>query len=145
VIPPWTSGLLPPGVHEAEWKELEQRFGFTPDRRRLLQGLRAALLALRAAGCQRVWINGSFVTDKEIPRDFDMCWEPVGVDPALLDPVLLDLAAPRFAQHAKYGGDIFPNVVEGGSGSVFLEFFQVDKDTGDAKGIVEIDLRRLSP
>lgn len=137
-------GLLPPGEHWASWDEIEQRFGFTSRRRRLLEGLRAAITALEMAGCQRVWINGSFVTDKGAPADFDMCWDPQGVDPVLLDPVLLDLDPPRRAQHEKYGGDILPNVDEGTTGSLFVEFFQVDKETGDAKGIVGLDLGRGS-
>ena len=103
----------------------------------------AVVRALRDAGCGRAWINGSFVTEKEDPNDFDVCWEPAGVDPNLLDPALLDVLPPRVAQHVKYGGDILPNVVEGQSGSLFVDFFQVDRATGDAKGIVELDLRRL--
>lgn len=99
--------------------------------------------ALRDAGCKRAWINGSFVTEKEEPNDFDACWDPAGVDPNLLDPVLLDVLPPRFAQQVKYGGDILPNVAEGQTGSLFVDFFQVDRTTGDAKGIVELDLQRL--
>jgi len=91
-----------------------------------------------------VWIDGSFVTEKEAPNDFDACWEINGVDVALLDPVILDVNPPRFAQHVKYGGDILPNVNVGNIGSLFVEFFQIDKDTGDPKGIIELDLRRFS-
>jgi hypothetical protein len=32
---------------------------------------------------------------------------------------------------------------EGGSGRTFLEFFQTDKNSGDPKGIIALDLRRL--
>jgi len=34
---------------------------------------------------------------------------------------------------------------EGTAGRTFLEFFQVDKETGAVKGIVAIDLRRWKP
>ena len=44
---------------------------------------------LKNAGCLTVYLNGSFVTNKEVPNDFDACWEEDGVDPAVLDPVLL--------------------------------------------------------
>ena len=144
VIPAWIRGLLPPGVHQALWEEIEQRFGFTAHRKRLLRGLRGAMTALKVAGCQRAWIDGSFVTDKEVPNDFDACWDVKGVDVALLDPVILDVNPPRFAQRVKYGGDILPNVNVGGMGPLFVEFFQVDRDTGDPKGILELDLRRFS-
>jgi hypothetical protein len=144
VIPAWVRGLLPPGVHQAAWDEIEQRLGFTAHRKRLLRGLRAAMTALKVAGCQRAWIDGSFVTEKEVPNDFDACWDVTAVDVALLDPVLLDFTPPRFSQHVKYGGDIFPNINEARTGSLFVDFFQVDKDTGDPKGIIELDLRRFS-
>jgi hypothetical protein len=52
----------------------------------------------------------------------------------------------RAAQKAKYRGEFFPaNMTEGGSGGTFLSFFQIDRDTGDAKGIVRIDLGSLEP
>src|SRR6476646_6535357 len=77
------TGNLPPGVHESSWTELEAAFGGTPWRRQLLSGLRAALEALRVAGCRRAYVDGSFVTAKEVPGDFDGCWESQGVDPPL--------------------------------------------------------------
>src|SRR5919109_4373198 len=100
MIPPFepSTGLLPAGVHEATWEELVARFGWTPHRLALLAGLKAALDALRVAGCRRVYIDGSFVTAKEAPGDFDGCWEMPGVDPDLLDPVLLTFDNRRAAQ-----------------------------------------------
>jgi len=40
----------------------------------LLQGLGDALGILQAHGCERVWVDGSFVTDKPDPGDFDCCF-----------------------------------------------------------------------
>src|SRR4051794_40363377 len=137
-------GRLPPGIHWAEWDEIERRFGASPPRRVLLDGLKRALVALRAANCTTADLDGGFVTSKSLPGDFDGCWSIAGVVPALLDPVLLDFANGRAAQKAKYLGELFPaELPEGVSGKVFLEFFQTDRDTGDPKGIVAIDLRRL--
>ena len=82
-------GLLPPGVHRATWDDVTTRFGNTPWRRRLLDGLGVAIDDLRRAGCRAVYIDGSFVTSKEISNDFDACWDEAGVMPELLDPVLL--------------------------------------------------------
>lgn len=143
MIPSWDDGLLPPGIHWADWEEIGERFGTTEHRRALLAGLRMALVALAQAGCRSAYIDGSFVTDKQRPNDFDACWDPAGVDLDALDPVLLDLAHPRAAQKARFGGELFPNVPEATSGSLFVEFFQTDRDTGGAKGIVAIDLRRF--
>jgi hypothetical protein len=144
VIPSWQDGLLPPGIHWAKWDEIEERFGTTEHRRALLAGLHMALLSLAAAGCRSAYIDGSFVTDKQRPNDFDACWDPNGVDLDALDPLLLELAHPRATQKARFGGELFPNVAEAGSGSLFVDFFQTDRDTGGPKGIVAIDLRRLA-
>ena len=136
-------GNLPPGVHECTWEELERRFGATRHRRELLNGLRRAIIALKAAGCARVYIDGSFVTEKRVPADYDACWDPEGVVVSKLDPVLQDFTNGRARQKAKYRGELFPSSAgESGSGSTFLDFFQVDKFTGNAKGVVSLDLRR---
>ena len=81
--------------------------------------------------------------EKPAPNDFDACWSVKGVEPDKLDSVLLDFSDDRAAQKAKFGGELFPaELPEGASGRRFLEFFQLDKATGQAKGIVGIRLRR---
>lgn len=82
------------------------------------------------------------MTKKEIPADFDGCWDLNGVNIILLDPVLLNFNSGRLAQKAKYGGELFPaQFRENGSGKTFLEFFASDKETGGEKGIVTLDLQ----
>ena len=57
------------------------------------------------------------------------------------EPLFWALGAGRAAQKAKYLGEMFPaDFIEGTTGRTFLEFFQIDKQTGIRKGIVEIDL-----
>ncbi len=108
-------------------------------------GLRAALENLKNAGCRTAYIDGSFVTDKEFPNDYDVCWEEVGVDPLNLDPVLLTFDPGRITQKDKYLGELFPlPTVADPEGLSFLEFFQTDRDTGERKGIVAIDLEGLN-
>ena len=136
-------GNLPPGIHFGAWDELVARFGHTAHRQRLLAGLRAALQSLKYAGCRRVYVDGSFVTAKEQPGDFDGCWEVDGVDPDKLDPVLLEFANRRAAQRAKYFGELFlANAAADPSGTRFIDFFQRDKD-GQPKGIIALDLKDL--
>jgi hypothetical protein len=139
-----SSGRLPPGEHVAGWDEVAERFGWTERRRRLLDGLAEALALLAEAGCVRVWLNGSFVTAKDEPGDFDACWDTAGVDLDVLDPVLLDLSDHRRMQKSRFGGELFPNVVEAGSGLVFSEFFQNERDAG-RKGIVVVNLQQGAP
>jgi len=95
-----STGNLPPGEHLAEWVDVVERFGTTPWRRQLLEGLARALRDLRAAGCKRAYIDGSFITTKEHPDDFDACWDLDGVDFDLIDEVLLTFDAGRRAQKA---------------------------------------------
>ncbi len=45
-----------------------------------MDGLRSALESLEGAGCRTAYVDGSFVTAKELPNDFDACWEEVGLD-----------------------------------------------------------------
>ena len=138
-------GLLPPDIHWATWREFVSRFGINPRRRQLMAGLRAALDNLKAAGCKTVYLDGSFVTRKEVPNDFDACWEEAGVDPTALDPVLLTFDPGRVTQKAKYMGELFPaSAIADGDGFSFLEFFQTDREAGRPKGIVAIDLGGLT-
>jgi len=139
VLPPFDpdTGRLPEDEHVATWEEVLDRLGWNQGRRRLLDGLAEAIGLLAEAGWRQIWLNGSFVTAKDEPGDFDACWDTDGVDLDLLDPVLLDLSNARAAQKARFGGELFPNVVESGSGLVFAEFFKVERDTS-RKGIILI-------
>ena len=139
-----TYGNLPPGIYLATWNDIVSRFGRTPHRQRLLAGLEAALEPLRVAGCRRVYINGSFVTDKEVPGDIDVAWEPAGVDVVHLlelEPLFGDFSARRAAQKAKFLCEFFPaSFAADLVGNTFLDFFQTDKHTGERKGIIALDL-----
>jgi hypothetical protein len=138
------TGNLPGGIHVAAWDEIVAALSTNPRRADLVAGLRRAVDALRAAGCRRVFVDGSFVTTKEHPGDFDACWDARGVDPSALDPVLLDFTRGRAAQKAKYGGELFiANAAATPAGTIFLDFFQIDKATGGPKGIIAIDLGGL--
>ena len=68
-------------------------------------------------------------------------WSVHGVDEDRLDPVFLTFDNGRAAQKARFGGELFPaELPEGISGRTFLEFFQIDKDTGGRNGIVAMAL-----
>ena len=135
-------GTLPAGIHWSGWEEAETRFGFSERRLQLLGGLKSALRALRRAGCRRVYLDGSFVTVKGEPGDYDACWDIEGVDMEALDSVFLDFSNARRAQKRKYLGEFFPaQMPEAASGRLFLDFFQTDKETGKRKGIVGLNLQ----
>lgn len=135
-------GVLPPGVHFATLPEIEDRFARNPHRAMLFQGIVRVADALRKAGCRTMYLDGSYVTDKEEPEDFDGCWDPKGMTLTSLDPVLLDFSSGRSSQKREYGGEMFVSIfrpVEDGDAN-FLDYFQLDKHTQAPKGIIAIHL-----
>ena len=136
---PWP--VLPPGVHPAMLAEIEERYTYNAKRRQLFQGLMDASANLVQARCSSLYLDGSFVSDKPIPDDFDACWDPIGVSPQHLDPVFFQFANERTAQKNKFGGEFFPSTTRADAhGRTYFEFFQVEKFTGQPKGIVLINL-----
>ena len=136
---PWR--VLPVGVHVADLQGVADAFATNTQRRKLFEGLVEASGGLAAAGCQRIYVDGSYVTGKPIPADYDVCWDPHGVNPELLDPLFLDFSDARAAQKAKYGGEFFPSSFAADAvGNTFLEFFQLERYSGGRKGIVQVEL-----
>lgn len=135
-------GNLPSGVHIATLEELIKNFGYNSKRLWLIDGLNLLIENLEKAGCTSIYIDGSFVTKKETPGDYDLCWSVFGVDPHKVDPILLKFTPDEKSKaEIKYRGDIFPaELPEGGSGKLFLDFFQTDKNTGNEKGIIQIKI-----
>ena len=132
--------VLPPGIHDASLREVEERFATNDHRKRLFDGFRRAVQALGAAGCTVIYLDGSFVTEKPRPYDFDACWDDTGVDANRLDPVLLDFSDQRRAQKRKYQGELFPAAAAAAPGRAFIDFFQTDRHTGRKKGIIRVRL-----
>jgi hypothetical protein len=148
VIPDFDNlGNLPPGIHSATWPDIQARFGVGLCRQGLLVGLRRALLLLARVGCDTACLVGSFVTNNIFPDDFVVCWDISNVDISRLqleEPVVLDFSNSREAQKVKFGGQLLPvQLLPAGTRSIFLDFFQRDKSTGDPKGIIAIDLRKV--
>ncbi|HAG82118.1 MAG TPA: hypothetical protein DCL61_13360 [Cyanobacteria bacterium UBA12227] len=135
------------GIHWVEWSEFKERYGTNLKRVRMIQGLEAAMEALKVAGCRAIYINGSFVTSEPNPNDFDACWDRDEVDIDYLRtnaPIVLNFYN-REAQKAKYKGDIFPSdQLVDDEGKMCIDFFQGDRNQ-NPKGIIAIDLFRWEP
>lgn len=134
--------VLPAGVHTADLNALAAAFATNTWRRKLFDGLLRASRDLHRAGCQRIYVDGSYVTNKPNPGDYDLCWDPEGVNQELLDSAFLDTSETgRLAQKVKYGGEFFPSsFLEYVSRTTFLEFFQTDRRSHIRKGIVQVNL-----
>jgi len=139
-------GALPEGIHEMGLEDFKKQFVYNNRREQIFKGFLKLIKDLRAINCKTVFVDGSFVTLKELPGDIDVCWDDddeINLD--LLDSdyqIFFDMDPPRDAQQSRYHADVFPaNTYEGGSGMMFKDFFQQHKDTGNAKGIIKIDIR----
>ncbi len=121
-------GQLPEGIHEATWSEFLERYDITAHRGTLIEGMKKLILHLKAVGCRALYVDGSFVTDREIPNDYDACWDVHGVKAEIQD---------------KYKGDIRPDSFSPMETSgTYLEFFQMDRD-GNRKGIIRLSLEEI--
>lgn len=138
---PWD--VLPPGIHDTTLVEVEARFATTPHRKWLFDGFARVAESLAIVGCRQIYLDGSFVTAKPHPGDYDGCWDHDGVDLNKLDPVLLDFTNKRAAQKAKYLGEMFIAGMPNGTDGPFIDFFQVEKFSGQPKGILRISLAPL--
>lgn len=71
-------GYLPEGLHVATDAEITFRFGSaTSQRRRLILRLRRWIELSRLVQAQRFFVDGSFVTNKDVPNDLDaVVWLP---------------------------------------------------------------------
>lgn len=135
---PWD--VLPPGIHPTTLKEIQAALAYNERRRALFDGLWRAAAALRAAGSPALYPDGSFVTAKPMPGDFDACWDTEGVSEGKLDPVFRNFKNLRQAHKDKYGGEFFPKDMPNRAGETIFQLFQKEKSTQLAKGILLIDL-----
>ncbi|MCL1047014.1 hypothetical protein L2737_17075 [Shewanella electrodiphila] len=136
--------VLEEGVHDLSLPEFRRLFVYNPLREKQFLGLVEAMKNLRDAGCSTIYIDGSYVTQKAHPGDFDACVDYSGVDLQVLDPVFRNFDNQRQAQKDKYEGEFFPHLGKADSvGTLFLDFFQNEKHSGKRKGIVKLDLNSM--
>lgn len=138
---PW--GLLPEGIHLATMQEVQERFAFNERRKKLFEGFYKGAEHLFQIGCPNLLLDGSYVTEKPEPEDYDVLWNTKGVtNISIIDPVMLDFTTDqlREAQKQKYGGEFIPNASPmKNSKDTFLNLFQTDKHTGAKKGIIRVN------
>jgi|WetSurMetagenome_2_1015567.scaffolds.fasta_scaffold306936_2 hypothetical protein len=141
------NGCLSPGIHYMTWEDFYDLFSFSPKRKIFLAGLEHAIDILRQCGCTVIYIDGSFVTEKLEPNDYDACWDGdwdivsknmLKLEPIFVDPI--DLSTGRKKQKLKYQGEIFPSFFIADKGITYLDFFQQIRFSTIKKGIVAINL-----
>jgi hypothetical protein len=141
------TGGLPPGDHQATLDEIRTRLGFTPRRRWLWKGLRAAVEAFWNASIEEIYIDGSFCTEKPDPGDVDGYW----VEPDLgvydrIDPYWIDFTSVfvqsagkwRWRMWADHGVEFFIHpAMQATAEEGFPEFFRRDR-TGRSRGVIRV-------
>lgn len=134
------NGSLKPGIHDITWDQFEFEYGYNIKRSNLIAGLKMAIVDLKSAGCNKVYIDGSFVSKKMDPNDYDACWDLRGVDLQKLKnehPLFFDLDNGRANQKAYYKGEWFPAslIAKLNPKMLYIDFFQYDKEN-NRKGII---------
>ena len=146
-IPALTSdGLLPEGVHDCTLDEIRERFGQfqRSDRRcRLFDRLEAYVRdAQRSGVVKAIIVDGSFVTDKDVPSDIDLVVvaPPPGILPATLRPAEYNVLSKRHVRR-QFGMDML--LAQEGQTEVaeHVEFFsQVREHPELRKGMLRLAL-----
>ena len=132
------NGTLEPGIHKMSWEEFYNFFSFSEHRKILLWGLEKIYFSLREIGATHFYIDGSFVTSKKYPGDWDACFDaPKHILYEIRDKYLLPS---RNKIKERYGGDLFYVDSEADEyGLKFLDFFQqIKENPKKKKGIVEL-------
>jgi hypothetical protein len=136
------NGHLLPGIHEMEMQVFEDVFGYNSHRMQLIAGFKLGVSHLKICGCKNIYVDGSFVTKKELPEDFDACWDENGVDLNRLKndfSTIIDFREHRKYQKLKYKGEFFPMRINASPYDIYLNFFQKDRN-GLSKGIIKIKI-----
>lgn len=143
MIPTFREGRLPPGVHKATLGELRDKLGWGRRRKNLIDGLEMALRLMANCGIERVYLDGSFVTDKDRPGDIDGCYDPPsGANLGAMYPIWPWTPANRAMSKTMFGIELAPSRFPATrSGEPYISFFQSD-ESGNPRGVVLIELGR---
>ena len=147
-------GCLPEGIHTMTWIEAHNMFSFSKRREQLLVGIEKIMEILKACGCEYLYLDGSFVTNKLNPNDIDAFFSITNgenintIYKKLLDrePFLFPNPENRKFLKQKYGCEVFwENSAAftdmNGNEIPYIEFFQQLNGYPDIKkGIVKIKL-----
>lgn len=134
-IPQFTdNGFLQNGIHLTTWSEMEERFVTNSTRAALSKGMLHAVHDLHDQGINEIYLGGSFVTRKALPRDFDLTYTADWDRVHKLNETMPLLDVKSMAKDA-YGGEIAPNL---------RDFFRRNRDHEEV-GILKFDLTSLPP
>ncbi|WP_455591482.1 DUF6932 family protein [Bacteroides sp.] len=136
-------GYLDPGIYEATFEEVKDKLGFSKRRQRLLGLMEGLLMECKQLSCDIIYLDGSFVSTRLNPNDYDACWDTSSKDrESVINNVLASvLSSESEFQKQYYGGEISPAFDKSPCNLkiTVLDYFQKTQE-GDDKGIVLIKL-----
>lgn len=136
------NGDLPPGVYQASWEEIVQRFGQGTGRRASnTRNLRHIYELATKTGCMRRFVVfGSYVTGAPEPNDVDV----ILIMEDGFEPDQAPIEARGLFDHAvaqaRYNASIFwmqPALLLGDTEEAFVAHWQIKRD-GSKRGIIEV-------
>lgn len=137
-------GVLPIGVYDTTFEEIEERFGkfeINDRRLRLCEKLKGYLDAVRSTHLVlAVIVNGSFVSAKKTPSDIDLILIfPAGHDlTSELPPFEHSVLSPK-AVKRRVKFDILVAIEDSQGLSEYTTYFQKRKDKpGESKGVLRV-------
>ena len=138
------NGNLIKGSHPVTWEEFVMEFGYNARRMDLIHGLEQLICDLADCGCTAIYIDGSFVTKKRNPADFDACWKHNEAD---VDLHKLKTKYPEIftgsisAQKLIYKGEVRNAFDFADYDDCYLHYFQKDKGDKSPKGIIQLNIK----
>lgn len=138
------NGFLEEGIYETSFSEMEEKLGFSRKRRKLLSAMKTLITYCKYLQCDVLYIDGSFVSTKISPADYDACWDTTATDkePIMNAVEQSSLNSDSESQKEEFGGEIYPAFVKAplNHGMTILEYFQTIKDGEGKKGIIKLKL-----
>ena len=131
-----TDGFLPEGIHSCGEDEFLLRFGYNTHRRRFIQdGLMRVTKYLARKGIKTIFIGGSMVTAKELPRDIDAF-----VITPLKNPLFFEILMCREQWKRLYSVDLLP-AQPFGKGEITEEGLKCFFSENGKKGLIKLLLQ----
>jgi len=137
------NGFLPEGIHEATFAEVQQKLGFSRKREQLLNKMKYLIEICQLMGCDVIYLDGSFVSAKIAPNDYDACWDCTKNKKQVMSKVCESyLNADSETQKDFFGGEIYPAFAKAplNEDISILTYFQRVQFCNEHKGIIKIRL-----
>ncbi len=147
-IPPLTAaGFLPVGTHDCTTAEIEASFCTNDTRKTIWAGFVEFLAWIGVQPTPAsILIDGSFTTDKQIPRDVDVVIEVSTLAPDEQNAWMKVWSVSHTWAKVKFSTDFYPVVTDGNDFSAYFQYVKIEDaldrglPLGGRKGILRLVL-----